>query len=194
MGEEENYEKSKNDLWVLDPIDGTIPFSHGLPICAFSLARVREGEVILGVAYDPFSDRLLFAQKNQGAFLNNQRIFVSKATSLERQVVGIETWSKGTYYTNLPFSVADEMSKKDIIIIHLCSIVYTAMLVAIGEVAGAYFAGNTAHDIAAVKLIVEEAGGKVTDLFGNGQSYSKPIKGAVISNGNLHDSLLAFIL
>ncbi len=72
-------------------------------------------------------------------------------------------------------------------------IVYSAMMVAVGEFVGAIFCGEGAHDIAAVKIIVEEAGGKVTDLFGNEQKYNQKIKGAIILNAELHDKFIDIV-
>ena len=71
--------------------------------------------------------------------------------------------------------------------------VYQCCLVARGKLEGRIFPGEGAHDIAAVKLIVEEAGGRVTDIEGNEQRYDRPIRGAIISNGVVHDDLLAAV-
>jgi fructose-1,6-bisphosphatase/inositol monophosphatase family enzyme len=73
----------------------------------------------------------------------------------------------------------------------VCCATYEAALVARGKTAGIIFPGNSPWDIAAVKIIVEEAGGKVTDLTGNEQRYDQPIHGAVVSNGVIHDRLVA---
>ena len=72
----------------------------------------------------------------------------------------------------------------------LSCIVYEAMLVASGQIGATFFPGASCHDIASAKLIVEEAGGKVTNLFGNEQRYDEPIKGAVMSNCLLHEALV----
>lgn len=79
LGEEaSDYEVGDKYLWVCDPIDGTIPYSHGIPTSVFSLALVKDGEPILGVVYDPFMERMFFAQKGEGAFMNEQIINVKK--------------------------------------------------------------------------------------------------------------------
>jgi len=75
----------------------------------------------------------------------------------------------------------------------LCCITYEAMLVASGQVAGAVFPGKTPWDIAAVKVIVEEAGGRVTDLYGREQRYNQPITGAIVSNGVMHAQLVELV-
>lgn len=190
-GEEESSFGIEDEyLWVCDPIDGTIPYSHGIPTSVFSLALVKSGEPILGVVYDPFIDRLFFAQKGNGAFMNDKKISVKNRDGDSRKTVGAEWWS------NAPFKMPNllrNLSEDNFIVSTPVCIVYSAMMVSVGEFVGAVFCGNTAHDIAAVKIIVEEAGGKVTDLFGNEQKYNQPIKGAVISNGKLHKELVDIV-
>ena len=73
------------------------------------------------------------------------------------------------------------------------SIVYNAILLAAGEIEGIVFPHHTAHDVAAIKVIVEEAGGKVTDFWGNDQRYDRPVKGCLISNGLIHQELLDLV-
>lgn len=177
--------------WVCDPIDGTIMFSHGLPICTFSLALTKNGESILGVAYDPFSDRLFTAEKGQGAFLNNKKISVSTESKLDRVAGEYEMFKMAKYDIN---KLADHLTMvKEAKLMRLCSVVYPSCLVATGDLGFTIFSGNTAHDMAAVKVIVEEAGGKVTDLFGQEQRYDQPINGCLASNGALHQELLDLI-
>lgn len=185
-------EKSDNNrisdyLWVCDPIDGTMPFTNGIPIFTFSLALVKNGEPILGVIYDPILNRLFFAEKNQGAFLNNQPIKVSEKQTLEKSTIDIVNFDNASWQI---WELAEWLSKKWAIVYKLNCITYPSALVACGEFDATIFPHHTAHDIAAVKIIVEEAGGKVTDLFGNKQRYDKPIKGAIVSNDKIHGLLL----
>lgn len=190
LAEEQNDLRPDSEYaWVCDPVDGTIPFSHGIPICTFSLALVKNGESILGVIYDPFQDRLFSAAKGEGAFLNGQLISVSNKSELMSAIGNCEFHSSAPYdtttlITNLEMEQGAKMFK-------LQSFIYPAALVAAGEVAFSIYAYKFAHDAAAVKIIVEEAGGKVTDLFGNDQRYDQTIKGLIASNGVLHDKLVA---
>ena len=188
MGEEASDLRGGEYTWVCDPVDGTIPFSHGIPICTFSLGLVKNGESILGVIYDPFQDRLFSAAKGEGAFLNGQPISVSQKPELMSAIGNCEFHSSAPYdtsglITNLEMQQGAKMFK-------LQSFIYPAALVATGEVAFSIYAYKFAHDAAAVKIIVEEAGGKVTDLFGNDQRYDQQIKGLIASNGVLHDQLV----
>ncbi len=189
LGEEEsNMIAGSEYVWVCDPIDGTIPYSLGLPISTFSLALVKNGEVVLGVVYDPFCDRLYSAEKGKGSYLNNKKIKVSTNSSLDKARIEYEMWNRAKYDFQ---PLVNELKKDNVMLVHYASFVNPSVLVAAGEFAATIFPGTTAHDAAAVKIIVEEAGGKVTDIFGNEQRYDQPINGALVSNGVLHDQLVS---
>jgi len=185
-----DFSEKSEYIWVCDPVDGTIPFSHGIPTCVFSLALVRKGESILGVVYDPFLQRMFFAEKSKGATMNGAKISVSRATSLQNALVGFVWWKS----EKMNLSKTDEiLSDRGAILIDVKSIVYMDMLVANGELAATLFPGTKPHDTAATKIVVEEAGGKVTDLFGNEQRYDRDIKGHIASNGILHEELVRIV-
>lgn len=181
-------------VWVCDPIDGTIPFSHGIPTSAFSLALTRNGVVVLAVLYDFHSDRLLTAVQGGGTFCNGIPVQVSAAERIRPSITSIEAlWMKEAYdgldLVRLPSLLEREGSK----LIKLSSTVYAGMLVAMGELAGLVTRGDKPWDVAALKLIVEEAGGRVTDLHGAEQRYDGPVRGCLVSNGKLHGAYLALI-
>jgi len=188
-GEEEQFGKSKY-LWVCDPVDGTAMYARHIPTAVFSLALVIDGVSTVGVIYDPFTDNLYSAIKDQGAYKNDTKMFVNNIEDLSdmRSVAHFDMWPEAEY--NL-FDSLKELGKKTYFV-SLGSIIRSSMCVANGEFTFALFPG-TKHkncDIAAVKVIVEEAGGKVTNLFGEEQRYDKDIQGAIISNGKVHDEVL----
>lgn len=190
-GEEKQFGKS-NYVWVCDPIDGTAMYARHIPVAVFSLALVIDGVPNIGVVYDPFTDSLYTAIKGKGAYKNGEKISVNDY-SLEniRTICHCDMWSKAKY--NI-CKVFEELKKKSSLN-DIGSIVRASCLVATGDYSLAIFIG-TEHkncDIAAVKVIVEEAGGKVTDLFGNEQRYDQSIKGALISNGIVHDEVVKVI-
>ena len=80
--------ENNKDFWIIDPIDGTINFLHGIPHFCISIAYVSNDEIISGVIYDPIKNELFFGEKNSGAFFNNQRIRVSKKNSIEECLFG----------------------------------------------------------------------------------------------------------
>lgn len=176
--------------WVCDPVDGTMPFSKGIPISSFSLALVNEnGQSVLGVVYDPFQDRLFEAVKGQGAFLNGVKMSVSDKADLDGAYIDEELWinhEEGVTFED-PKDILNKASAK---ITTQCSAVIMGCFVANGAYEAMVFGQGKPEDIAALAVIVPEAGGKVTDLFGNQQRYDTNIKGAIVSNGLLHDELL----
>lgn len=187
-GEEEQFGKS-DYVWVCDPVDGTAMYARHIPVAVFSLALVIDGVSTVGVVYDPFTDNLYSAIKGYGAYRNDERIFVND-TKLDdmRSVSNLDMWPEAEY--NLYDSIK-ELGKKTYFV-GLGSVIRACMCVANGDFNLAIFPG-TKHkncDIAAAKVIVEEAGGKVTDLFGNEQRYDCSINGAVISNSLVHSEVI----
>jgi myo-inositol-1(or 4)-monophosphatase len=187
--ESSDFSEESDYVWVCDPLDGTIPFSHGIPVCAFSLALVHKGESILGVVYDPFMDRMFFAEKGKGAFMNKKKISVSSKNTLKHSMLSVVHWNGAPFdFSKLTVVLKNRGAK-----ISNISIAYMGALTAAGEFVGTIFPGNQPNDTAALKVLVEEAGGKVTDIFGNEQRYDRPIKGHLVTNGLLHVALLELI-
>ena len=189
LGEEESYQDDKNYVWVCDPLDGTSMFIRHLPVCVFSLALVVSGNPIVGVVYDPFLDEIYTAIKDQGAYLNGNKIYVN---DLEYGQLGCSVdcymWNTAKYDT---LDIIRDI-RSDVKTFEAGSVAHGCMLVASGKISGVIFPG-TVHancDIAASKLIVEEAGGMVTDFYGNDQRYDRDIDGAIITNGKLHKKIL----
>jgi myo-inositol-1(or 4)-monophosphatase len=190
LGEEKSVNKSSEYVWACDPIDGTIMFTKGVPISVFSLALVKDGEPIVGVVRDPYTNRLYYASKGGGAFLNGKPIRVSKLGLVYDSVIDIAWWPEADCDIH---KVSHDLSMETkALFISLFSVTQASCLVANGQFEASIFAGTKgkAVDMAAVKVIVEEAGGKVTDLFGNEQRYDRDIKGAIASNGVCHEQLV----
>ena len=188
-GEEESYNKNAEYLWVCDPLDGTSAYVNHIPVFVFSLALVRNGEPLIGVIYNPNENKMYTAIKGEGSFCNDKKITVNK---LKLKELG--------YRTNVEIfnnQIIDEVSlikelKSCSKISKVGSIARSAMAVAEGCFSCSIFPG-TSHgncDIAASYLIVTEAGGKVTNLYGENQRYDNDIKGAIISNGVSHDEMV----
>lgn len=190
LGEEAStMTEEHEDVWVCDPIDGTVPFIIGLPTAMFSLAFVRQGVSIVAVAYDPFLNRLFTAVKGRGAYCNDRRIHVDPHELKGARVAG------PSYIAGLikDRELYDDLEARGVHVPMFPGNVYKCTLLADGRIHGRIFSGPGAHDIAAIKLLVEEAGGKVTDLHGNEQRYDRPLRGAIISNGVIHQDLVAVV-
>lgn len=187
LGEEISKNENREFLWVCDPIDGTVPFSTGFPTFVFSLALVVDGESILGVIYDPILERMIVAEKGMGATLNSNKINVSENKFLgKRTILNIET--------DLRLSRArDYLVSQGCIVSRICSIAYATILLATGQIVANIFEYSKPWDAAASKIIIDEAGGKFTDLDGKEQRYDRSINGFIASNGLVHNDLVKII-
>lgn len=188
LGEEISWQSDREKLWVCDPIDGTPAFIYHIPTSMFSLALVIDGEPQVAVAFNALTGETYSAVKDQGAFRDEQPIEVSA-----------RAWGKGARVAGSSDGgidgISDRTSLKEqgIKVINGFGAVFKGCLVAEGSLDGRVFVHKGAHDIAAIKLIISEAGGKVTDLDGNEQRYDRAINGAVMSNGLIHDELLKLV-
>lgn len=190
FGEEESSKNESSDVWLCDPLDGTVPFSKGMPISVFSLAYVKDGVPLVGVVYDPFTKRMYKAIKDNGAYLNNKIIRASNNILDYKSTIDIEWWPEAEY--DIDLKCHDISLKYKTYVLHIGSVIQASCMVASGQLEACVFAGTKGKsvDMAAVKVIVEEAGGFVTDIYGNDQAYIKDIKGAIISNAIVHDELV----
>ncbi len=177
--------------WIIDPIDGTINYAHGIPICCVSIGLEIDGRMEMGAVYNPFMNELFFAQRGFGATLNDHIIHVSK-----KEDVLTSCLVTGFPYTYLdmpngPLQVFERLIRKGIPVRRLGSAAIDLCWVAAGRFDGFYEHKLQAWDSAAGFLIVEEAGGKVTDL--NGNPYNPYQPGIVATNGKIHDGLMQWI-
>ena len=177
--------------WIIDPIDGTINFSRGIPINCVSIGIEHNREVVMGAVYNPHLDELFLAEKGQGASLNDKSIRVSGETSVLKSC--LVTGFPYTYLDspNGPLEVFDRLIRKGVPVRRLGSAAIDLCWVAAGRFDGFYEHKLEAWDSAAGSLIVEEAGGKVTDL--KGLPYSPYQHGIVATNGLIHEELLGWI-
>lgn len=179
--------RSKELIWVCDPIDGTFPFMHGIPVSTFTLALVYHGQPILGVIYDPYMDRLFMARQGQGSTLNASPLHTTSTHSLQGQSVGAIFW-RGNMETFTP--LLSQLTQAGVQVLHLASIAYMDALVACGEFAATIFPGLSAHDSAAAKIIVEGAGGVFTSLTGEVDRYDRPVHGHIAAaNSQIYEQI-----
>ena len=190
-GEEEQFGKSTY-VWVCDPVDGTAMYARHIPVAVFSLALVIDGVSTVGVVYDPFTESLYSAIKGQGAYKNGIKIHVNDIRLEDKRSVSHFDMVPNADY-NI-YDVIKELGKKSYFI-SIGSIARACMAIANGDInVGIYpLRKHKNCDLAASKVIVEEAGGKVTDLFGNEQRYDGDINGAIISNAIVHEEIVDII-
>ena len=167
----EEIGKINNDKefkWIIDPIDGTSNFLHGIPHFAMSLGLEHNKEIICGIIYDPIKDEIFLAEKGNGAYLNNQRIRVSSRSKLEDSII----FTGGPRYNakdrELSLKQYNIISEKTFIPIRqMGSAALDMAYVAAGRCDGFWQKNLNYWDIAAGIVLVKEAGGFVTDFQGN---------------------------
>jgi myo-inositol-1(or 4)-monophosphatase len=177
--------------WIIDPIDGTVNFAHGLPLCCVSIAVEQAGEIILGVVYNPFIKEFFFAQKGYGASLNDKKIAVSHESSVASSC--LVTGFPYTYldHPNGPLEVFSRLIRAGVPVRRLGSAAMDLCWVAAGRFDGFYEHKLQAWDSAAGFLIVEEAGGRVSDF--TGRRYSPYQPHLIATNGKIHDELVEVV-
>jgi myo-inositol-1(or 4)-monophosphatase len=175
--------------WLIDPLDGTTNYAHGLPIFAVSVALERSGVVELGVAYDPTRDECFVAGRGCGATLNGEAIRVSSVDGLDQAllVTGFPYDIRTSGETNLPEYAA--LSVRAQAVRRLGSAVLDLCYVACGRLDGYWELALGPWDMAAGGLIVQEAGGQVANVRGGPWRLEGP--GILASNGLVHDAILA---
>ena len=141
--------KDKENIWIIDPIDGTTNFLHGIPHFAISIAHQFKNQIISGLIFDPIKDEMFFAEKDKGAFLNNRRLRVSKKTSLDECLFSSN--HEGVKFSNLDMRYTG------------CAALDLAY-VASGRLDGFFHNKINLWDIAAGFLLVQEAGGIVNNI------------------------------
>lgn len=183
--------QDSNYKWIIDPIDGTVNFSKGIPICCVSVAVEKDGEMILGAVYNPLMNEFFLAERGKGATLNDKPIHVSAQPELINACM--VTGFPYTYLDtpNGPLQVFERFIRKGVPVRRLGSAAIDLCWVAAGRFDAFYEHKLQAWDSAAGFLMVEEAGGTVTDFEGNHYSPYQPH--LVASNGKIHTDLLAVV-
>jgi myo-inositol-1(or 4)-monophosphatase len=168
LSEENGKENNKDSkTWIIDPIDGTINFLHGIPHFAISIALKDDNEIISGLIYDPIKDEMFYAEKNNGSFFNNQRIRVSKKNNISECLFV----TGGKIESNYDFSFRKSGSAA-------LDLAY----VAAGRYDGYFQKNLNIWDVAAGILILKEAGGQINEVD---ISKSKDIK-IIASNPDIN--------
>ena len=177
--------------WIIDPIDGTINFANGIPICCVSIGVEHKGKIIMGAVYNPLMNEFYFAEKGLGATLNNKKISVSNKTEVVNSC--LVTGFPYTYLDtpNGPLQVFEKLIRKGVPVRRLGSAAIDLCWVAAGRFDGFYEHKLQAWDSAAGFLMVEEAGGKVTDYEGYYYAVYQPH--ILATNGKIHKEMLGII-
>lgn len=189
LAEEGGLTESKSEYrWIVDPLDGTTNYAHGYPVFCVSIGLERNGEVVLGVVYDPMREELFTAERGGGATLNNRPVHISKIQDLSDSILstGFPYDIKTSKLTNLDhwanFAMNAQALRRDgAAALDLC-------YVACGRYDGFWELNLSPWDTAAGSLIVAEAGGRISNFAGGEFSNYEPE--VVASNGLIHDRMI----
>ncbi|RED63336.1 inositol monophosphatase family protein [Cohnella phaseoli] len=174
-------------LWIVDPVDGTTNYVHGFPFFSVSIALAHRGQVIVGVVYDPSRDELFVAERGKGAYVHGKKMDVSQETTLSQSLVA--TGFPADPQEALPANLRDiqAIAPKVRNLRVAGSAALHLAYVAAGRLSGFWEHNLSAWDIAAGSLLVEEAGGRMSD-FG-GEPYQLAVRNVLATNGRIHDEL-----
>ncbi|MBI4971949.1 MAG: inositol monophosphatase [Candidatus Omnitrophica bacterium] len=191
LAEESGAQDGHDYKWVIDPLDGTINFAHSFPMSTVSIAVEHQGKIILGGVLDPFRKELFLGRRGRGATLNGKRIHVSKIAQMEKSLLctgfPYDQRQHSDFYLKFfkNFLIRSQAVRRcGSAAMDLCNL-------ACGRFDGFWELKLNPWDTAAAFLIVEEAGGTVTDFAGNPYSIYK--KEILASNGKLHKEMLGIM-
>ena len=194
LGEEAAQSAPTSDSpfrWIVDPIDGTTNFAHGLPLFCVSIALEVEGRVDVGVIYIPVGDELFIAERGEGARLNGKRIQVTQESSVIDSLLVTGFPPQASDKQGVQLAVFGELLSRARAVRRLGSAALDLAYVAAGRFDGFWERSLHAWDVAAGSLIVEEAGGRVTDFTGGAFD---PFGGQLLaSNGVIHAQLVEIL-
>ncbi|RXS91427.1 inositol monophosphatase family protein [Geobacillus sp. PK12] len=194
-GQANVYEMFKNHDsdygWIIDPIDGTTNFIHGIPYFAISIGVVKDGEPVIGVVFNPVTDELYTARKTFGAYLNGRPIRVGKESTLAEAVIATGFQASDFRSGSRVVQQIDQLAGRSRNIRLFGSASLDLCLLASGRITGFWHDGLNPWDTAAGILILTEAGGKATDKDGN--PYRLSHDSLIASNGRIHGELIETI-
>lgn len=177
-------------LWVVDPLDGTNNFLHKNPIFGINIALAGRGKIIFGVTYLPIPRQLFWAIEGGGAWLNNERIHVSKIEKLKDSLVNA-CYGHDPKFKRRDYQVAREVDKRSRFTRRPGAAAFELATVAMGGSDASYILGTRPWDAAAGALLVAEAGGLATNL--RGEPWKLSDENIVVSNGKVHKELLKIV-
>lgn len=183
------HQRDAEYVWIVDPLDGTTNFSHGYPLFAVSAALTRAGQPLVAAVYAPILNELFTAERDAGAFLNGRRLAVSRAETLERSLLATGFPVLHRVEDNLPAFAAflprtQGVRRDGSAALDLC-------YVACGRFDGFWELDLQPWDTAAACLIVEEAGGRVSDFQGG--PFTLGQRQILASNGRIHQQMIVVL-
>lgn len=177
--------------WIIDPIDGTVNFAHGIPLCCVSIGIKHNDDLLLGTVYNPMMNELFFAEKGKGAYLNDKPISVSQKSDFRKACLVTGFPYKWPESREHPIRVFERFIMEGLPVRRLGSAAIDLCWVACGRFDGFWEYNLSSWDVAAGYLIVQEAGGRITNF--EGSPYSVFDKETLATNGHIHEEMLRLI-
>ncbi|MFC1750232.1 inositol monophosphatase family protein, partial [Pseudomonadota bacterium] len=182
-----NDKKESKYQWIIDPIDGTTNYTHGLEFFSVSIGLQVDGEIIVGVVHAPSLNKTYYAEKGKGAFCNEKPIKVSETATLDASLLATG-FHAGNKITNIPYF---EKILPECQAMRRCGAASLDMcMIAEGILDGYWEFGLKPWDMAGGKIIIEEAGGQITDL--DGKPLDLEGNGILATNGKIHGTMMEF--
>jgi myo-inositol-1(or 4)-monophosphatase len=182
---------ASNFKWIIDPIDGTVNFAHNIPICCISIGLEQDGQMIMGAVFNPFMNELFFAERGKGATLNQRPLKVSTNNQLESACLVTGFPYRWVDVGTDPIKVFERFIRLGLPVRRLGSAALDLCWVAAGRFDGFWEYNLNPWDIAAGYLIIEEAGGRISNF--KGDAYNIYDKQTLATNGNIHEQMLDVI-
>ena len=184
--------KDESFRWIIDPIDGTANFLHGIPHFAISIGLEHNKEIICGIIYDPIKDEMFVAEKGKGSYLNNQRMRVSSRSKLKDCIIFTGGPKQNAENRELALKEYNNFSSKVLIPIRkLGSASLDMAYVAAGRCDGFWQRNLNYWDVAAGIILVKESGGFVTDFSGE-SSYIQN-KTILVTNSKINNEMIEIL-
>ena len=186
LTEESGYIQGEGEMIVIDPIDGTTNFIHGIPLVAIVIAKIVNNEITDGVVYNPILNEFYWASLGKGSWCNNKRLRVSKRHDLTNCLIGTGIPFGNRVYKNF-YKELDNMSKNSAGVRRLGAAALDLAYVASGKIDGFWERDLNLWDISSGVLLVKEAGGKITEP--DGKKWTTNSRDIVVSNSLIHKKL-----
>ena len=186
LTEESGYIQGEGEMIVIDPIDGTTNFIHGIPLVAIVIAKIVNNEITDGVVYNPILNEFYWASLGQGSWCNNKRLRVSKRHDLTNCLIGTGIPFGNRVYKNF-YKELDNMSKNSAGVRRLGAAALDLAYVASGKIDGFWERDLNLWDISSGVLLIKEAGGKITEP--DGKKWTTNSRDIVVSNSLIHKKL-----
>ncbi|MFQ3550177.1 MAG: inositol monophosphatase family protein [Armatimonadota bacterium] len=180
-------------IWIIDPIDGTLNYMKRIPIFSISIAAYENGQVSAGVVYDPIHDEMFSAQRGYGTTVNGEKITIDNVEDIENRIITV-SWVQSKADRTAFVKYIDEISKETSHFRRLGSAALNMAYIADGRLNAYLQGGLNPWDISAGLVIIEEAGGIVTDFNGNPINATDPIIDIVTACPAVHKQLMEQVI